>query len=319
MALTDFDLQMQTPLSIACAHGWPGIADRLLAAGAAADAEMPERVSPLMRAVVGGSAPIVAALLRHGAGVNAVDDLAESALMKACECEQSSPPIIQALLHAGANVDCVSCRGRTALMYACHRGHTGAVSLLLQAGANTNGTLSEPPPLHLAASRGQKSVIQLLLQAGANANTLVNGDSPLHCAIRAGHDECMDALLEGNACVNVNERHAGPDTPLHLACNARSIGMVRRVLDAGGDVFAIGREGLTPLELAQAHEEQDIVDLLLRAMNVTRQTSRPDTVDSMARELEALRQQNDELKKALGTAKRHIRSQIRCSPCPRVP
>ena len=100
-----------------------------------------------------GRIDTVATLLEHGADVNALDSDRMSALMWAAGSEardkshmrgmlekpsKGSTEVVQLLLRYGASVDLRDKDGITALMYACYHGHSGAVSVLLNAGADAD-------------------------------------------------------------------------------------------------------------------------------------------------------------------------------------
>ena len=63
--------------------------------------------------------------------------------------------------------------GTTPLMAAVNGGHAAVCTLLLQAGANPDGTaLVSCPPLYAAAVAGRGDIVELLLHAGADVNRL---------------------------------------------------------------------------------------------------------------------------------------------------
>jgi ankyrin repeat protein len=66
--------------------------------------------TPLMRAAVQGDLKTVRQLLSEttSAGVNALDQGGQSALILACQNPKTSPDVVKALIAAGANVTCVA-------------------------------------------------------------------------------------------------------------------------------------------------------------------------------------------------------------------
>lgn len=70
------------------------------------------------------------------------------------------------------NVDALDRAGATPLLYAVCRGHVGAASRLLAAGANPNRPLG-CPPLHAAARAGDACLVGLLIRSGASIDKLV--------------------------------------------------------------------------------------------------------------------------------------------------
>ena len=75
--------------------------------------------------------------------------------------------------------------------------------VLLEAGANVNGTQSVTP-LHVAAGHESENVMILLMENGANINRQdSNGLTPLHYATCFDNFECVKVLLEKGADTNI--------------------------------------------------------------------------------------------------------------------
>ncbi|MCY3847127.1 MAG: ankyrin repeat domain-containing protein, partial [Acidobacteria bacterium] len=86
-------------------------------------------------------------------------------------------------------------------------------------------------------------LLPAILSIGAAAR-----DVPLVEAVKAGSAESVRALLDQRVDVNV----AGPDgtTALHWAVRGEAAALVGLLIDAGADVGATNRYGVTPLSLA---------------------------------------------------------------------
>ena len=69
-----------------------------------------------------------------GAGVNALDQGGQSALILACQNPKTSPDVVKALIAAGANVNLRSRNGYTALTWALARNNNDVSRLLRRAG-----------------------------------------------------------------------------------------------------------------------------------------------------------------------------------------
>jgi len=94
---------------------------------------------------------VIKLLLQQGVDVNAISDVGDTALYRACISQQLQ--VVQFLLEAGADVNMTSCR-RYPLMAACRNGNIAIVDCLLINGAdstfaNTDGNT----PLHFAIER----------------------------------------------------------------------------------------------------------------------------------------------------------------------
>jgi uncharacterized protein len=179
--------------------------------------------------------------------------------------------------------------GETPLMAALYRGHSQAVTLLLESGAPLDlfaaaatggvediereiaaraGAVNDYAydgwtALHLAAFFGRHTAAERLLDAGADPcamsrNSLSN--TPLHAALAGSHTEVALLLISRGA--DVNAMDAGRHTPLHIAAENGLIDAVRALLDSGADAHAVDADDKTPLSRAAARNRSDVVDLL---------------------------------------------------------
>ena len=192
-----------TPLYLACRVGSADVIDRLLEVGADAAAVMPEGDTLLMTAARVGTAEGVASLLAHGANVNAREhSKGQTALMWAAA--ENHADVVQTLIDAGADVHARSTTdytaenaregerlrdlaiGRkvdtfTAFAFAARGGHIETLEVLLEAGADVNGTLSGGMSgLVLAVASARFDAAVFLLERGADPNASEQGWTALH-------------------------------------------------------------------------------------------------------------------------------------------
>ncbi|GAB4813629.1 hypothetical protein N2152v2_000675 [Parachlorella kessleri] len=180
-----------------------------------------------------------------------------------------------------ADTHAVDFQGETALHLAGYYDRDSFVRPLLAAGSiidapNNHGMT----PLAMAAAYGHLSTTGALLGAGADVNARDSDDaSALLCAARWGHVDCGKALLQGGADIQAATAEACL-TPLHYAAAYGHLEFVKLLLAAGASMEATTSDGstslhaaalkgdengLTPLELAEANDQQEAVEVLQSA------------------------------------------------------
>lgn len=188
-------------------------------------------------------------------------------------------------------LDVAADNGETPVMAALYRGHTEAVTLLLDAGAPLDlfaaaatgrldaldREIAQGNPsvgdyaydgwtaLHLAAFFGRQTAAERLLDAGADPQALSRNslrNTPLHAALAGRHTDVALLLIARGTDVKATD--AGKHTPLHIAAENGLIDAVRALLAAGADAHAVDAEDKTPLSRAAAQNRSDVVDLMNR-------------------------------------------------------
>ena len=122
----------------------------------------------MLAARLGGSAPVVDALLAAGASPTLQDDLAQTALYHACSSPSSPLAVCRALLAAAPEaLDLPNRDGATPLMTAAARGLAPHARHLLERGAQRqHRDIYGSSALHCAAEHGQADLVPLLTDCG---------------------------------------------------------------------------------------------------------------------------------------------------------
>jgi ankyrin repeat protein len=305
-----------TPLALASRAGDAAMVDLLIEAGATvrtADAALRDGRTTLMLAAGAGNAAAVTSLIRHGAPVDAAEARTGTTAMMWAALDDRADAI-RALARGGANVNAraaltafphtppgvigdaleegVSYVGQTvlpkggwtALMYAARQGAAGAVTALVEAGADVNGTDPDgATALALATINGHAGVVTELLARGADPNLADRtGMTPLYAAVdlhtmqlgfgrpdpppstSAASVEMVKALLAHGANPNArltsrilkrvytagDGKLAKGATPYMRAARAGDVALMKVLLAAGADPAATQDNGNSPLLLA---------------------------------------------------------------------
>jgi len=155
--------------------------------------------------------------------------------------------------------------GATALQYAVLTGRAQMARLLLKGGAQLGGQYRDGQSLlHVAAARGFAPIIDLLVEAKANVQGLdANGNTPLDSAVLHDQPFAVAALLRNHANASYVHPLDGRGA-LHEACMRGYAQMLQPLIDAGADPAARDRFGETPLDIALAYKNGNVVATLLR-------------------------------------------------------
>ena len=96
--------------------------------------------------------------------------------------------------------------------------------------------------------------------------TSSDGDNALHCVVRWGELAAAKALID--AGIDVNKAGDLGYTPLHVACAEGNAEMVKLLTDSGSDLFALS-EGDAPFTTARLGGHDNICELLAPLMEET--------------------------------------------------
>ncbi|MDR1096381.1 MAG: ankyrin repeat domain-containing protein [Spirochaetaceae bacterium] len=262
----------------------PAIVER----GANTEAVNTSGETPLFIAVKANAASTVRALLGAGASLTGRDSLGNTALHTAVRSD--APQATEALLDANSSIDAYNLYGQTPLHDAVRLGSYNAQIILVRRGANIEMRDNEGnTPLLLAVRTGTYRAAEHLITSGGDINTRNStGNTALHIAVRDERSDLAMLLLQNGA--QIYSLNADGESPFSIALSfhddrnqagasrmvstllttdrarisddegrsALHIAVMRNmsvpkleiIVNQGGKVNSVEREGRTPLRIA---------------------------------------------------------------------
>ena len=224
-------------------------------------------------------------LIAQGCDTNACDNSGRTPLMLGVRA--NGQVNVKVLVEHGADRTRVDMNGELAIHHACRMGHLTILEMLYMSSEDLEVTnnLGERP-LHLAVKCNHPRIVRALLRANCQANPWtkpppvtksktakprIKGTShpsnllastPLHYACASGNYDITAALLQHGAGVNLNQEDG--TSPLMLACEAASPGLVQLLIQAFANVNAANStECLTALHVSCAKNDVESAKLLV--------------------------------------------------------
>lgn len=229
-------------------------------------------MTPVHAAAVGGSLAGLSALVAAGGEPNASGFYRLTPLIYMLEYAKSGTNLdlamrIDGLLALGAYANAADWRGMTPLHHTAYFNSAEALGVLLDAGADPNAISFHGNALHILLWNEQpdKDAVALLLAAGTDPNTMrrERDQTPLHYIATHEAPAVVDLLVDAGADVNAADRFGL--TPLHMAAFGASVSVVQALLDAGADPQALDSRARMPLHYAvAANRAPELVRCLLR-------------------------------------------------------
>lgn len=136
------------------------------------------------------------------------------------------------------------------------------VRKLLLNGANPNVRDYERDSALLRAVRQDNfEMIVLLLEYGANVNVKGRGYTPLGMAVEIGSRPVVKLLLRAGA--NPDQKNDDGNSSLHVAALMNRMEVAVALLDAQADLTLLNKKKMTPLGLAAAEGQMEVVSMLM--------------------------------------------------------
>lgn len=168
-------------------------------------------------------------------------------------------PIITALVRAKADINAVDHLGRGALHHAANAGNARTFRALIEMGARLGPTLLGETVLHVTPSLG---VVGAAILVGVDVHAVTNilRQTALHRAARAGRTSALTALIAARA--DIEAQDVNGNRPLHFAAGIGLTGCAKMLIALGAELSPANSRGETPLHAA-ARTGLDTVRLLL--------------------------------------------------------
>ncbi len=255
-----------SPLSYAvyCDQDKPEVVDTLLRHGASIEAQNNVQDTALITACYGSYTESLRRLIKHGANINARNELGETGLI--CAAQRGDVSEMELLLNAGADTSVTNHAGLTAWDYALDSAISlrAARTFLAEGAKAENSPAGERSNLMKVVIRGNVEVARLLIDSGADVNRFGDmGRSPLSCAIASGVANMVELLIQKGA--RTDGPNASGDTPLFYACKYDQPQFCKLLIKKGADVNHKNRRSETALMSACAARSVPVTTILLTA------------------------------------------------------
>jgi ankyrin repeat protein len=213
--------------------------------------------SPLHKALNWGFEEVSRTLIEKGSDIQVKDNCGSTYLHIAAG--SGLLDIVKILVEKGSEINVLNRvgKGTSPLALAAQKGRLEVVQYLLEKGAKIDFGTS---PLTYCSSSKCLEVYKLLINKGADIH--YRNDQPLADASYNGYPEIVNLLLDAGANVNAISDNEFGSSPLHQAAINGGIEVAKVLIARGANVNAKTKQGRTPLYLASAKKDAEVMEFL---------------------------------------------------------
>jgi ankyrin repeat protein len=171
-----------------------------------------------------------------------------------CDAAANDPALTSILLNHGADPDYVDGTSFTPLYYAIILNNLSCVQILLAAGADMHlcDVAVRGNALHVAAAHASQEVFDFVLKSDESGcineyDSIYN--TPLMVAVRHKNRHAIVQLASHCRDVNAADPEGPQETALHIAAIDANYAVVRDLVQAGANRYAINRIGQRPIDI----------------------------------------------------------------------
>lgn len=225
----------------------------------------PKGHTPLMWSLnpeIGDHVDIAEFLINAGAALDAQNDKGWTALMIACRYEKAT--IADILIEKGAHLNFQDKKGSTALMFACRQDMADTARLLIENRADLDHQDKTGSTALMFASRfNQPATAQLLIEKGAKRDLCNNdGWTALMFACRFSQPETAQLLIQKGAKLNAQDKEGW--SALMYACRYAQPETAQMIIRKGAKLDLQDNEGWTALMFASILDPPETAALLVQ-------------------------------------------------------
>nr|CUU00441.1 unnamed protein product [Hymenolepis microstoma] len=164
-------------------------------------------------------------------------------------CLAGNLSAVKVLIEAGFYVNANNVDGHTPICDAAANGSVEIIKALIMGGANVNPPAYWGSPLMYAVKNGHYGAITTLVDAGADVNACDRqGFCPIHVTVRNRFYEAVEYLLMAGADPN---KCCKLTTALHIAAELRDLKLVHLLLIHGANASLVNSHGHRPIDLVE--------------------------------------------------------------------